>query len=260
MYKYKPNTQEKNVYKRKCNIGDIFEVNHGYKVKIVDIFKSPYVRIKFLDANGFEVDTQMTHLKLGNITNPFHRTLFNTGYLGDYDKKHKNNSKSVAVWEGMMVRSYSSAYLKNQPTYKNVTVCEEWHSYANFQKWFNENYINNFHLDKDLLQIGVENKVYSPSTCLFLPRKINNFIINKNTNNTSGFRGINSSKYNTWRAECSDFTTGKNKYLGAFKNIDDAVSCYINYKKQQIQKAKEYMINLGFWDINIINKLDNILL
>ena len=48
------------------------------------------------------------------------------------------------------------------------SVCEEWKHFSNFKKWFDENYIEGFDIDKDILIKG--NKVYSPEACSFVPR------------------------------------------------------------------------------------------
>ena len=54
-------------------------------------------------------------------------------------------------------------------------VCKEWYNYANFEKWYNENYYEiedkKIQLDKDILKKG--NKEYSPETCMFVQQRIN---------------------------------------------------------------------------------------
>ena len=54
-------------------------------------------------------------------------------------------------------------------TYIGCTVCELWHNFQNFAEWYDENYsagMEGYHLDKDIKIKG--NKVYSPSTCMFV--------------------------------------------------------------------------------------------
>ena len=44
--------------------------------------------------------------------------------------------------------------------------------FSGFGKWFDDNNIDGYHLDKDIKVKG--NKVYSPDTCLFVSHKDNN--------------------------------------------------------------------------------------
>ena len=83
---------------------------------------------------------------------------------------------AYSLWYSMISRCYSPKMHKHSSTYIGCSVCEEWHLYSNFEKWYNENYIEGCHLDKDILVKG--NKCYSPETCSFVPREINNLIEN----------------------------------------------------------------------------------
>ena len=84
----------------------------------------------------------------------------------------KSHRKAYQAWSNMLTRGYSKKYKNERTTYKDVTVCEEWHNFQNFAKWFEENYIEGWHLDKDILVKG--NKVYSEGACCFVPPEINN--------------------------------------------------------------------------------------
>lgn len=82
----------------------------------------------------------------------------------------------LELWRGMLKRCFSKhTHIKN-PTYVDVTVCDEWLSFGNFLEWLNKEvgYKGKpigFELDKDILAIG--NKVYSEDTCCFVPPQIN---------------------------------------------------------------------------------------
>lgn len=75
---------------------------------------------------------------------------------------------AYTVWQHMLQRCYNAKVKEKQPTYINITCCEEWLSFSNFALWFKDNYIYGYHLDKDLLV--KENRIYSPDTCIFSPR------------------------------------------------------------------------------------------
>lgn len=66
----------------------------------------------------------------------------------------------------MLQRCYDKDSLEKNPTYKDCTVAEEWHNFQNFAEWFKENYIEGYHLDKDIKIKG--NRVYGPDRCMFV--------------------------------------------------------------------------------------------
>lgn len=100
-------------------------------------------------------------------------TVAGHGYHGCSDCDTR--SKSYQSWKNMMFRAYGECIHKYAPYYIGASVCEEWLSYANFRKWYDEHYYmmdeQQMNLDKDILWKG--NKVYSPETCCFVPKFIN---------------------------------------------------------------------------------------
>ena len=58
----------------------------------------------------------------------------------DYPVTKYENGKRVIcpyyqTWKHMLVRAYSDKCKQRQPTYEDVTVCEEWHSFMRFRAW-----------------------------------------------------------------------------------------------------------------------------
>jgi hypothetical protein len=88
--------------------------------------------------------------------------------------------KLYKKWLGMKIRcSPKNWELNKYKSYEGCSCFEDWNIYENFKKWalLTENgYILGYHLDKDILFKG--NKVYSPSTCCFVPQEINNLLTN----------------------------------------------------------------------------------
>lgn len=82
---------------------------------------------------------------------------------------------AYSVWKAMLARCYSNNTKEKRPTYNGVTCCNEWLLFTTFARWFKQNYIAGYQLDKDILV--KDNKVYSPQTCVFVPPEINNFIV-----------------------------------------------------------------------------------
>ena len=77
-------------------------------------------------------------------------------------------------WLSMITRTNCNNYKNNKPTYKDKSVCEDWKYFSNFKKWMEQQNWENMELDKDILVEG--NSVYSPETCVFVPRYINMII------------------------------------------------------------------------------------
>lgn len=95
--------------------------------------------------------------------------------INDYDGNIKNNhthTPSYHTWVEMLKRCYSQDFLSKHNTYIGCHVCNEWLRFSNFKEWFDENYVNGYCLDKDILS-GKDNKFYSPCTCCFVPNEIN---------------------------------------------------------------------------------------
>ncbi|AFC21631.1 HNH endonuclease [Cronobacter phage vB_CsaM_GAP32] len=64
----------------------------------------------------------------------------------------KNNENLIyQIWVGMIKRCYSTRHQIANPSYIGTTVSDDWKLYSNFEKWYNENYIDGFYLDKDII-------------------------------------------------------------------------------------------------------------
>lgn len=93
--------------------------------------------------------------------------------FGVYDKMDESDPAITSIWEGMINRCYGKGCVSYK-TYREVSICDEWRSFKNFYEWAKPLYKDGLFLDKDLKSLG--NKVYSPETCLFVTREVNNFL------------------------------------------------------------------------------------
>lgn len=220
----------------KIKNGDIFITHEKYKVIVINYINSSNILIKFEDGNLMTV--KYNQLLKGTIKNPFHKLVHNTGYFGVGPYKSSINSKATkayAVWNNMIERCYSKKYQLKHPTYINCTVDEKWHNYQNFAKWYEENYIEGYELDKDLL--SENNKIYSEKTCLFIPKTIN-LLISVKILNKKLPTGI-SKVGNKFRVRCNN--SGKLITLGTFDTLEKAIDKYETYRINYIKSiAKEY--------------------
>ena len=216
------------------HIGEKFTSNEGYTLEITDgANKTGYCEV--LIDNNFKAIRRYTDIKNGKIKNPYHRSVYNIGYMGagEFKASFKGKAtKSYKVWMAMMYRIYSKKHLKRRPTYKNVAVAEKWHNFQNFAKWFEENYVEGWHLDKDLL--SGEQKMYSPETCVFIPQELNSFLANNHVNNTSGETGVCYDKSKKqWLAQISS-----KRFLGRFATKQEAANCYKREREILAEKWK----------------------
>lgn len=239
-----------------------YKTNEGYYVKIINKFKKYKVEVQFEDEYAHRKIVYMDCVKSGNIKNPFHKSVCGIGFYGVGEFSKKNFLHMYDTWASMLKRCYSEKTKGRDTYYKNVTVCDEWHNFQNFGKWYEENYPYDikdikFNLDKDLLQIGVNNKIYSPNTCVFLPSSINSFLVNNQTNNnTSGYTGASyKTSMNKWVAQIRDFETGKYKHLGTFGTKEEAYVKYIEEREINSLKVKKYLKSLDYLSDDIISKV-----
>lgn len=150
--------------------------------------------------------------------------------------------KSYNTWKGMIYRCYDQRDMNKYTTYRDCTVCDEWLCYANFERWWNDNYyeISNqeMNLDKDILFKG--NKVYSPQTCVIVPQNINLLFINRKTKRGNLPVGVSyykrDKKYIATLGEL-----GEAHYLGLYDTPIEAFGVYKQAKEKYIKAvADEY--------------------
>jgi len=91
--------------------------------------------------------------------------------------------RSYDTWHSMLRRCYAKSDLSRRPTYTVCSVADSWLSFSTFEKWYTENYVEGYQLDKDILIQG--NKVYSPDTCVFVPQALNGLL-----EDSRGSRGV----------------------------------------------------------------------
>lgn len=87
----------------------------------------------------------------------------------------KTRERARRTWSSMHKRVVEDICYVRQ----NVEICDEWYEFDAFLEWYVENYYEvdgeYVALDKDLFS-GYR-KLYSPDTCVFLPTKLNTFLV-----------------------------------------------------------------------------------
>jgi len=209
----------------------------GEIVKIVKYDDANNIIVQF--ENGHQTKSNYNMFSKGNVGSPYNKTIFGVGYLGEGDflaSFDKKLSPTYIVWRNMFVRCYDKKYQNKNKTYKNCTVCDEWHNFQMFAKWYDDNYYKIsgelIDLDKDILSKG--NKIYSPETCCFVPHIINTlFVVNNRTKYPTGVtlrKGC--IKYT---ARCGNGHAGKRISLGTFSTLEEAFSAYKKCKEEIVK-------------------------
>lgn len=157
---------------------------------------------------------------------------------GEYSSsdKERRTTPEYRSWAAMLRRCYSDKSKIENPTYSDVTVCDEWLVFQEFAEWRNNNYIDGWHLDKDILMPG--NRVYCPLYCRFVPPQVNHQFIHKRSNRGPWPVGVSmDSRRGTFLAKVS--TDSKTLNLGSFSSPDAAHAAYLHAKKLEVMRVAE---------------------
>lgn len=142
--------------------------NKSGELEVVEYLDAYNVRVRFIDT-GFEIATQASSIRSGEVKDKLRPSVFGIGYLGDGEFKTWANygrTKEYVAWQNMLQRCYDPKCHVKRPTYIGCSVCAEWHNFQNFAKWMSKQNCEGKQLDKDIKVEG--NKVYSPETCMFV--------------------------------------------------------------------------------------------
>lgn len=158
-------------------------------------------------------------------------------------------------WKSVIERGFSYKQKLRQPTYKDVTVCTAWLLFSNFRRWWVENNVRGWQLDKDILQKG--NLVYCPDSCIYVPGHINNLLIDRAAARGDYPLGVNKheNKFlsHVRRGVCQ-------KHLGCFNTPELAHKAWqigkIGAIKESIDKYTEEANSLGVFDARIVDALN----
>lgn len=236
--------------------GKIFKTKRHGSCQVVKYENTYNVLVKFYNPECI-IKCEFNNLKKGEVKNPLQPSFYNKGYIGigAYSAKDK---RVYTLWNSLLTRAYSEKYHSVQPTYKDVSVCEEWLNFQNFAKWcYSKPFFDMkdekgkvYQLDKDILIRG--NKTYSPNTCCFIPSCINSLFTKGNAVRGKlpiGVYQLKGSK--TFRVMLSE--SSNKKYLGTFDTPEKAFAVYKDTKERHIKEVAEKW--KGVIDEKVYNKL-----
>lgn len=144
------------------------------------------------------------------------------------------------AWADMLNRAYDPKYHARHPTYSDITVCSEWHSFRAFRAWWLANYREDWQLDKDLLTVG--NREYGPDACIYIPGWLNSFTIDSAASRGELPIGVSfCNQTGRYRSRCCNPITGKRRYLGRFTEPEAAYSAWLRSKLDLADQLKPEM-------------------
>jgi hypothetical protein len=226
-------------------VGTIGFNSNGSKMIIDEYMDTDNIWVKFIES-GNRIHTTWYAFRNGNVRNPYDKIIFNIGYMGEGKYKSVVNGKTTShykVWRGMLQRCYDKGYHQKRPTYIGCSVIEKWHNFQIFAAWYDQNYYEvneqRMELDKDILIKG--NKIYSPDTCIFVPKNINTLFTkcdSKRGKHPIGVCFRKDSKQNPYLARCCN-NKGNRIYIDYFSTAEEAFQAYKTHKEKYIVQVAE---------------------
>jgi hypothetical protein len=228
-------------------LGVVNKNKFGSIMEVVKYKNAGDIWVKF--EKGNPIHTTWDCFKIGEVKNPYDKSIYGLGYIGEGNYKPKINCKDTIqyqTWRAMIQRCYDEDFLKKHPTYRNCAVIEEWHNYQKFAQWFDDNYYDmgeKMHLDKDILIKS--NKLYSPETCVFVPQRVNVLFVRNDSIRGNLPIGVHLEKQTKkYKAQCK-INKGKIKNLGRYNTVEEAFLVYKAFKEKYIKEvANEYKNNI----------------
>ena len=208
--------------------------------------KHTYYKIQFI-TNNYISSMRKDLIGHSNGVNPYDRTVYNVGYLGEYEKVNNFAEREIEIlkdkWENMFRRCYSTTYQNEHHTYKNTFVHHEWHSFENFLRdvrmlpqYFlaREDDFIGWDLDKDYYA----SNCYSKDTCVFL-KHCENSLYAKST----GCYEITDTTNNTKRYEINitDFAKSIGKKQSHVDRGIHRSGKYRNFTFEHLDNTNEYV-------------------
>lgn len=224
--------------KRSEVLGKVYETNSCGKCTVIEYNRKTDVLVKFHEYEHV-VRCRIGNLERGGVFNPMFPSFYGKGYIG-VGKYSSKDKAAFTLWHGILQRVYDEKTLEKHPSYKGVTIQEDWLNFQNFAAWC---YIQPFfdskdfkgkvyQLDKDILVKG--NKTYSPETCCFVPQEVNTLLTLRSKHRGKYPLGV------CFNIGCRKFTANISCYgeritLGVYNTPEEAFLIYKEAKEKYIK-------------------------
>lgn len=215
-------------------LGKTFSSNNFGDFIVVDYVNNKDITVEFI-ATGYQTKTTTKEINQGKIADRLKPSVFGVGIIGNkYPTTiNRKSTKHYVLWKSMLERCYGNSNHKPSVSYKSCSVNGDFKYYTYFYEWCNEQvgFKDGFNLDKDLLTKG--NKVYSKSTCVFLPNEINLALSTKKSQRGESLIGVRKTKTG-YQSRCN--IRGKNYSLGVFNTEIEAFNAYKQAKESYLKE------------------------
>jgi Bacillus phage HNH endonuclease len=222
-------------------VGEVYESLKYGSFRIVQAKDSKDIDIEFINT-GCLRNVRSSQIYSGDIKDPTVPTILGVGYFGQgyTETIHKDMKKiSWQCWKDMLKRCYDHKTLKKRPSYIGCSVADCWLNFQNFSRFYCENNYREegWQLDKDLLVRN--NRIYSESTCVFLPRSLNGLIITNKSCRGKYPIGVTYAISNS-KFKAGTVVEGKQVCLGFFDTPEEAFYCYKTFKEALIKEKANF--------------------
>ena len=221
-------------------------------MKSIQYNKAIDIIVEFQDKYKGRVHTTYNNFIKGGVKNPYYPSVYGVGMFGTLYPSRVNGAttKEYDIWTKVLQRCYSDKYCKRQPSYQDVTCCEDWllfenfyrwlHSQENFDKWLSG---DRWSVEKDILVKG--SKIYSPETCCLVPQNVNNLFIKEESTRGEFPIGVRMTRYGTFQSYCHNPFANKIEHLGTYATSEKAFVVYKKYKEDLIKQVAELEYSKG---------------
>ena len=197
----------------------------GFKFNLIEINSSINIIIRF--ESGYQVKTTAHKIINGSPKDKLSPSVHGVGINDIGGAKDEYYDR----WFNMIKRCYSKSSLKASSTYIGCSVCEDWLLFSNFKEWMVKQDWHGKELDKDI--ISPRNKVYSPSTCVFVDRKINTLLCDCASKRGKYPQGVSKNK-KRFKAQMK-YIDSELLHIGTYDTPEEAYSNYCKVKSEYIK-------------------------
>lgn len=224
-------TEKKYVIGKRDIVGEVFENTKGESYEVLEQLGTSKFKIKFIDS-GYETKVGKINIEIGQIKDRSNLNKFKdvsgfdhsqNKYVSGVNKTAKALAaengllKEYNIWSNIVSRC-NRGYAK---LHEDFYTFDSWLGWAKEQKGFMEKDGNDniFQLDSDLF--STDEKMYSPNTCVFIPREING-ICKPNMIRSGLPRGVFPLGGKVKSYKVSIRIDGITKHIGNYKTIEEA--------------------------------------